>query len=123
MSESCSTTQDIWGDRTPFTDSKQWRNALNFRVTQEPDEWVHSACVLCSTAAASISGGQPRTAWTKRFAWLGSQSFPRPLDPSPHPASRKTSRGFVKDVSRLSARVATPSSAGFGQAQRECSDQ
>lgn len=37
---------DIWGDRTPFT--SDWPVRVDERLTEQPDRWVQSACVLCS---------------------------------------------------------------------------
>jgi ferredoxin-nitrate reductase len=37
---------DIWGDRTPYTN--QWPVRVDEHVTDNPDKWVQSACVLCS---------------------------------------------------------------------------
>lgn len=40
--------QDIWGSRTPFRSRGQWPERVDQRIEAEPDEWVQSACVLCS---------------------------------------------------------------------------
>lgn len=48
MSQSRNSTHDIWGARTPYAGSKQWPPRVDHRITQEPDRWVQSACVLCS---------------------------------------------------------------------------
>src|SRR4051794_31301928 len=48
MSQSRNSTRDIWGARTPFAGQNQWPVRVDYRVTQEPDQWVQSACVLCS---------------------------------------------------------------------------
>src|SRR5947209_5988736 len=48
MSQSRNSTHDIWGARTPFTGSNQWPERVDHRITEEPDRWVQSACVLCS---------------------------------------------------------------------------
>jgi ferredoxin-nitrate reductase len=37
---------DIWGPRTPFVG--EWPERADEYTTEEPDEWVQSACVLCS---------------------------------------------------------------------------
>jgi ferredoxin-nitrate reductase len=39
--------QDVWGPRTPYFES--WPDRQDQRVLEEPDHWVQSACVLCST--------------------------------------------------------------------------
>jgi anaerobic selenocysteine-containing dehydrogenase len=48
MPESRNSSQDIWGDRTPFRGQGQWPERVDCRVAVEPDRWVQSACVLCS---------------------------------------------------------------------------
>jgi ferredoxin-nitrate reductase len=39
--------KNIWGQRTPFHQNT-WPERLDQHLTEEPDEWVQSACVLCS---------------------------------------------------------------------------
>src|SRR3954451_22306042 len=48
MSDSRNSVRDIWGDRTPFRGSGQWPERVDYRLREEPDRWVQSACVLCS---------------------------------------------------------------------------
>src|SRR6185295_4878201 len=48
MSQTRNSTHDIWGARTPFTGSRQWPERVDYRIAEEPDRWVQSACVLCS---------------------------------------------------------------------------
>jgi ferredoxin-nitrate reductase len=48
MPESRNSTQNIWGERTPFKGRDQWPERVDYRITEEPDQWVKSACVLCS---------------------------------------------------------------------------
>ncbi len=38
---------DIWGERTPTVEG-QWPERIDQYVKDEPDQWVQSACVLCS---------------------------------------------------------------------------
>jgi ferredoxin-nitrate reductase len=38
--------EDIWGPRTPYFN--QWPVRVDEHITEEPDKWVQSACVLCS---------------------------------------------------------------------------
>jgi len=38
--------KDIWGERTPYY--QDWGIRIDKQVTEEPDEWIQSACVLCS---------------------------------------------------------------------------
>lgn len=51
MTETRNSIEDIWGERTPFKSSK-WRTRVDENTTEEPDHWVQSACVLCSTGCA-----------------------------------------------------------------------
>jgi anaerobic selenocysteine-containing dehydrogenase len=48
MSESRNSIQDIWGDRTPFRGEGKWPERVDFRLTEQPEQWIQSACVLCS---------------------------------------------------------------------------
>jgi ferredoxin-nitrate reductase len=48
MAESRNSIQDIWGDRTPFIGRGNWPERVDQRISEEPDRWVQSACVLCS---------------------------------------------------------------------------
>jgi ferredoxin-nitrate reductase len=48
MPESRNSIQNIWGERTPFRGRDQWPERVDYRITEEPDLWVKSACVLCS---------------------------------------------------------------------------
>jgi len=43
--------RDVWGARTPHPGSAAtpWPAREDLRVLEEPDRWVHSVCVLCST--------------------------------------------------------------------------
>ncbi|MFL5789636.1 MAG: molybdopterin oxidoreductase family protein [Flavisolibacter sp.] len=38
--------KNIWGDRTPY--SRRWPIRIDKQVIEEPDQWVQSACILCS---------------------------------------------------------------------------
>jgi ferredoxin-nitrate reductase len=38
--------KDVWGKRTPY--HQHWMVRVDKQVTEEPDEWIQSACVLCS---------------------------------------------------------------------------
>jgi ferredoxin-nitrate reductase len=40
---------DIWGARAGYYGEDQWPARSDERTSQEPDRWVPSACVLCST--------------------------------------------------------------------------
>jgi anaerobic selenocysteine-containing dehydrogenase len=38
--------KDIWGTRTPYV--KEWSARVDKQEIEEPDEWIQSACILCS---------------------------------------------------------------------------
>ena len=38
--------QDVWGERTHYESS--WSERVDQRTAAEPDQWIRSACVLCS---------------------------------------------------------------------------
>src|SRR2546430_5246085 len=38
--------QDVWGERTPY--ESRWPERVDQRTVAEPDEWIQSACILCS---------------------------------------------------------------------------
>ncbi|MBT1695400.1 nitrate reductase [Fulvivirgaceae bacterium PWU4] len=46
MNASRNSIREIWGERTPYYD--QWPERVDQYITEEPDKWVQSACVLCS---------------------------------------------------------------------------
>ena len=48
MPESRNSIQNIWGDRTPFKGSGKWPERVDYKISEEPDRWIQSACVLCS---------------------------------------------------------------------------
>jgi ferredoxin-nitrate reductase len=39
---------DVWGPRQGFVGEGQWPARVDEALTEEPDRWVQSACVLCS---------------------------------------------------------------------------
>jgi ferredoxin-nitrate reductase len=39
---------DIWGARTPYYGQEQWPVRVDERREEEPDDWVQSACAMCS---------------------------------------------------------------------------
>lgn len=41
-------TVDVWGELTPFAAGAEWPVRVDEHVVEEPERWVHSACVLCS---------------------------------------------------------------------------
>src|SRR3954451_2361831 len=52
MPESRDSIQDVWGRRTPFRGSGRWPIRVDQHVTERPDHWVQSCCVLCSVGCA-----------------------------------------------------------------------
>jgi ferredoxin-nitrate reductase len=44
--------KDVWGHRTPYAGENQWPVRVDERVLEEPDQWIQSACVLCSNDCA-----------------------------------------------------------------------
>jgi ferredoxin-nitrate reductase len=50
MHQTRDSIDDIWGARTPYLGD--WPPRTDERVTGDPDEWVQSACVLCSNGCA-----------------------------------------------------------------------
>jgi anaerobic selenocysteine-containing dehydrogenase len=51
--------QDIWGPRTPH--AGEWPVRVDERTTAEPERWVQSVCVLCSTGCGidiGVAGNQ-----------------------------------------------------------------
>jgi ferredoxin-nitrate reductase len=49
MSQSRDSIHDIWGARTPYHGEKQWPTRVDEHLSAEPDHWVQSCCILCST--------------------------------------------------------------------------
>ena len=56
MRQSRESVQDLWGDRTPFVGAEKWPERIDYRVTEEPERWVQSACVLCSNGCGMDIG-------------------------------------------------------------------
>ena len=46
MSQTRNSIEDIWGARTPYTGN--WPARVDEHTTEHPDQWIQSACVLCS---------------------------------------------------------------------------
>src|SRR5581483_8523781 len=40
--------RDIWGPRTPYHGEKQWPIRVDEQLSEEPERWVQSCCVLCT---------------------------------------------------------------------------
>jgi anaerobic selenocysteine-containing dehydrogenase len=49
-------TTDVWGTRTPFPASGEWPVRVDEHVTEQPERWVQSACVLCSNGCGMDIG-------------------------------------------------------------------
>ncbi|SNS50179.1 Molybdopterin oxidoreductase Fe4S4 domain-containing protein [Noviherbaspirillum humi] len=47
---------DIWGDRTPYGPDSAWPVRVDQRTVEEPQQWVQSACVLCSNGCGCDIG-------------------------------------------------------------------
>src|SRR5947199_4408898 len=54
-------TAEVWGERTPFASGGAWPARVDEYVTEEPERWVQSACVLCSNGCGldvGVRGGR-----------------------------------------------------------------
>ncbi len=54
MKETRDSISDVWGERTPYV--KDWPQRVDERVALEPDNWVQSACILCSNGCGMDIG-------------------------------------------------------------------
>lgn len=54
MEETRDSITDVWGQRTPHYG--EWPVRVDQRLSEEPDHWVQSACVLCSTGCGMDIG-------------------------------------------------------------------
>lgn len=54
MGQTRDSITDIWGERTPHFD--EWPERVDERTLDEPDQWVQSACVLCSNGCGMDIG-------------------------------------------------------------------
>src|ERR1043165_894445 len=52
VQQSRNSIQDVWGTRDPFRGMGQWPERTDYQVSEEPERWVQSACVLCSNGCA-----------------------------------------------------------------------
>ncbi|QMU30614.1 molybdopterin oxidoreductase family protein [Adhaeribacter radiodurans] len=55
MKQTRDSIEDIWGERTPYYHT-QWPVRVDEQISEEPDHWVQSACVLCSTGCGMDIG-------------------------------------------------------------------
>ena len=44
--------EDVWGERAVITGQDAWPERVDELLTDEPERWVQSACVLCSNGCA-----------------------------------------------------------------------
>lgn len=51
MKQTRDSITNVWGERTPH-DGGKWPVRVDQRISEKPDEWVQSACVLCSNGCA-----------------------------------------------------------------------
>ena len=52
---------DVWGAGAAFAGPGQWAERTDERTAEEPDRWVKSVCVLCSTCCGleiGVKNGQ-----------------------------------------------------------------
>jgi hypothetical protein len=49
MTASRDSIRDVWGPRKEFAGEGRWPERVDERTTHEPERWVKSVCVLCST--------------------------------------------------------------------------
>lgn len=54
MHETRDSIADIWGERTPYFGD--WPIRVDERITEAPDQWIQSACVLCSNGCGMDIG-------------------------------------------------------------------
>ncbi|MFO0929680.1 MAG: nitrate reductase [Gemmataceae bacterium] len=48
MRQTRDSIHDVWGARTPYHGENQWPPRVDEHVTETPDHWVQSCCVLCT---------------------------------------------------------------------------
>ena len=61
LRQSRSSISDVWGERTPFRGERQWPVRIDELLSEEPERWVQSACVLCSNGCGldiGVKGGR-----------------------------------------------------------------
>jgi ferredoxin-nitrate reductase len=59
MTQSRDSIQDIWGETIAYVG--EWPARVDERTLDEPDRWVQSTCILCSTGCAmdvGVKGGK-----------------------------------------------------------------
>ena len=54
MGQTRDSIADIWGERTPYFD--EWPVRVDQRTLEDPNQWVQSACVLCSNGCGMDIG-------------------------------------------------------------------
>jgi|GEM_PF-3587064 len=55
--------KDVWGHRTGFEGAGGWPERPDQRTIEEPERWVKSVCVLCSTGCALEIGVKHGQSW------------------------------------------------------------
>ena len=54
MHETRDSIADIWGERTPY--AGEWPVRVDERTVEEPEQWIQSACILCSNCCGMDIG-------------------------------------------------------------------
>lgn len=54
MKETRDSIAEVWGERTPY--AGKWPQRVDELTIEEPDEWVQSACLLCSNGCGCDIG-------------------------------------------------------------------
>lgn len=47
---------DIWGPRQGYKAGQRWPNRVDVHYSEEPDQWIQSACVMCSNGCGMDIG-------------------------------------------------------------------
>jgi len=58
MQQTRDSIADIWGERRPYVG--EWPVRVDERTREEPEQWIQSACILCSNCCG-IMQHVPRT--------------------------------------------------------------
>lgn len=46
--------RNVWGDRTPYY--QQWPGRVDARILEQPERWIQSTCILCSSGCGMDVG-------------------------------------------------------------------
>ena len=108
LRESRDSICDIWGPRTGSHGADAWPVRGDEALTEEPDHWVQSACVLCSNGCAldigvregrimGVRGARPTgstaAGWVQGPARLARDEKPRPANDAAHPRGHRVPGG------------------------------